>query len=131
MATKLYKQLLDNLTTAVMLIDDRFSLVYMNPAAEMLLEASERRLFHVPVRQWLMLGDEDWELLREALEHQRPFTKREAKVNSLSGHQFTVDYSVNPMLQQGESCFYWNCIPVTGGCVFPGRRAAQPARNID
>ena len=62
--TKLYKQLLDNLTTAVMLIDDRFSLVYMNPAAEMLLEASERRLFHVPVRQWLMLGDEDWELAK-------------------------------------------------------------------
>ena len=102
MATKLYKQLLDNLTTAVMLIDDRFSLVYMNPAAEMLLEASERRLFHVPVRHWLMLADEDWQLLGEALEDQRPFTKREAKVSSLSGHQFTVDYSVNPMVQQGE-----------------------------
>lgn len=102
MATKLYRQLLDNLTTAVMLIDDRLALVYMNPAAEMLLEASERRLFHVPVRQWLMLAEDDWQLLQEALRNQSPFTKREAKVKSLAGQEFTVDYSVNPMQQHGE-----------------------------
>ena len=65
-------------------------------------------------------------MLREALEHQRPFTKREAKVNSLSGHQFTVDYSVNPMLAAGgKAAAAGIASPETAGCVFPGKKSCS------
>ena len=39
----LHRLLLDNLTTATLLLDDNLRLVYMNPAAEMLLAVSGQR----------------------------------------------------------------------------------------
>ncbi|RTE65157.1 nitrogen regulation protein NR(II) [Amphritea opalescens] len=95
----LHKHILDSLTTATVLVDDQLQLVYMNPSAEMLLESSARRLRQLPFHDWFLV-DDDQNALAAALEMGHPFTKREAKLVTLAGHEITIDYSVNPMPQQ-------------------------------
>lgn len=96
---ELHKHILDNLTTATVLVNGQLELVYMNPSAEMLLEASARRLQQLPFHDWFMV-DDDQNALTGALENGHPFTKREAKLVTLAGREITIDYSVNPMPQK-------------------------------
>ena len=98
-APDLHKNILDNLTTATVLVDGQLELVYMNPSAEMLLEASARRLKQIPFHDWFMV-DDDQNALNGALEKGHPFTKRESKLVTLTGHEITIDYSVNPLPQK-------------------------------
>ncbi|WP_290700563.1 nitrogen regulation protein NR(II) [Amphritea sp.] len=96
---ELHKHILDNLATATVLVNGQLELVYMNPSAEMLLEASARRLRQLPFDEWFMV-DDDHNALAGALEKGHPFTKREAKLVTLAGKEITIDYSVNPMPQK-------------------------------
>ncbi|MEH6577450.1 MAG: nitrogen regulation protein NR(II) [Amphritea sp.] len=96
----LHKHILDNLTTATILINGRLELVYMNSSAEMLLEASARRLLQVPFKDWFVVDEDDWKVLMDSLQSGHPFTKREAKLRTLAGNELTVDYSVNPLPQK-------------------------------
>lgn len=96
------KQILENLSTSVILLDDALHIEYMNPAAEMLLEATARRLRQYEVEQWLSHDKTEIDVLRESLATGHPYTRREARLVTLSGQEITVDYSVNPLpLLQG------------------------------
>ncbi|MCV6611594.1 MAG: nitrogen regulation protein NR(II) [Amphritea sp.] len=98
-ATDLHKNILDNLTTATILINSQLELVYMNPSAEMLLEASSRRLQQLPFTEWFLV-DDDQNALDGAIRDGHPFTKREAKLSTLAGREITIDYSVNALPQK-------------------------------
>lgn len=97
--TDLPKKILDNLTTATILINGQMELVYMNPSAEMLLEASSRRLQQLPFAEWFLV-DDDRNALDGAIRDGHPFTKREAKLATLTGREITIDYSVNALPQK-------------------------------
>jgi len=96
-----HKQILDNLTGAVLVLDQSLSIQYMNPAAEMLLEASARRLQGCPIEVWLSSSDEELEVLRQSLRSGHPYSKREARLVTQAGQELTVDYSVNPIPDGG------------------------------
>lgn len=96
---ELYKQILDNLSRAVIMVNDQLTIEYANPAAEMMLEASMRRLSQLPISEWFVLSEEESKDIRECLESGHPLTRREAKLITLAGHTLTVDYSINPMFQ--------------------------------
>ncbi len=98
-----HKQILDNLTAAVILLDSQLQIDYINPAAEMLLEASARQLRRRPIDEWFCDQPEDLEVLRSSLHNNHPYTCREAKLRTQGQHALTVDYSVNPIIQQGHS----------------------------
>ena len=98
-----HKQILDNLTTAVVMLNGELRIEYMNPAAEMLFEASARRLKGMPASDWLAGSPDELAVLRESLESGHPYTKREARMVTMGGHELTVDYSVNLILHsRGE-----------------------------
>lgn len=97
---QLHKHILDNLTTATILVDGRLRLVYMNPAAEMLLEASARRLLQIAFKEWFVVDEDDRKVLENSLNTGHPFTKRETKLRTLGGNELTVDFSVNPLPQK-------------------------------
>lgn len=98
-STDLHKHILDNLTTAAILVDGALELVYMNPSAEMLMEASARRLQQIAFKDWFLV-DDNQAALTSSLQTGHPFTKREAKLNTHAGTELTVDYSVNPLPQK-------------------------------
>ncbi|MFW1678417.1 nitrogen regulation protein NR(II) [Pontibacter sp. JAM-7] len=92
-----HKQVLENLSTAVVMLNKDLSLEYANPASEMLLEASRRRLEQAEVLDLFPGSALEGANLREAFLSGHPYTLREAKLRTLGGHDLIVDYSVNPL----------------------------------
>jgi len=87
-----HRLLLDNLTTATLLLNAELRLEYMNPAAEMLLAVSGQRSHGQFISELFTESSEALNSLRQAVEHAHPFTKREALLTSLTGQAITVDY---------------------------------------
>jgi len=94
-----YPYLLENLTTAVLVLDDRLRLSYMNPAAEMLFEISLGRVKGMAI-DTLVREDSS---LRPSLEHSlrtgHPFTEREHHLELVHGRHATVDMTVTPLTE--------------------------------
>ncbi|BBP85954.1 nitrogen regulation protein NR(II) [Pseudomonas sp. No.21] len=99
----LHRLLLDNLTTAVILLNADLRLEYMNPAAEMLLAVSGQRSHGQFISELFTESPEALTSLRQAVEQAHPFTKREAMLTSLAGQTLTVDYAVTPILNKGAT----------------------------
>ncbi|QXH36154.1 nitrogen regulation protein NR(II) [Pseudomonas muyukensis] len=98
-----HRLLLDNLTTATLLLNGELRLEYMNPAAEMLLAVSGQRSHGQFISELFTESTEALNSLRQAVEHAHPFTKREAQLTSLTGQTITVDYAVTSILHQGQT----------------------------
>ncbi|SEN31427.1 nitrogen regulation protein NR(II) [Halomonas caseinilytica] len=93
----MYQRLMEHLTTAVLLLDGRLRLQWMNPAAEALLALSRSRVAGQPLPE-LVVGEEDiGELLAKARDEFHPFTQREARLTLVTGDVLTVDYTVTPL----------------------------------
>lgn len=98
-----HRLLLDNLTTATLLLNAELRLEYMNPAAEMLLAVSGQRSHGQFISELFTESTEALSSLRQAVEQAHLFTKREAQLTSLTGQTITVDYAVTPILHQGQT----------------------------
>ncbi|WP_150304472.1 nitrogen regulation protein NR(II) [Pseudomonas saliphila] len=96
-------QILDNLTTAVILLDDQLCLGYLNPAAEMLLEVSGQRLQQQPIGDFFHDRATALASLHDALDQMHAFTKREAHLSLNNGNSLVVDYSVTPLAAAGHN----------------------------
>ena len=92
------KSLLDNLTTAVLLLDENLRVRYLNPAAEHLLAASRSQMVGTPIRQLVSENDPNAHAdMETALAELHPFTKREAHLLVANNSQpATVDYTITP-----------------------------------
>lgn len=97
------KRLLDNLSTAVLLVDDNLRISYLNPAAEMLLAASRTRALDARLDDvFIEIGNDDpLHALRRTLKTAHPFTKREAHIR-VGTSELTVDYTVAALIAPGE-----------------------------
>lgn len=92
-----HKKLLDGLSTSVILLNAKLQSIYLNPAAEMLLEISEKRLKGATISELFYESDEAIAALTETIESGHPFTKREAELILYSGTKIRVDYTVSPI----------------------------------
>ena len=88
---------LDNLTTGVIALNDRLQVLYLNNAAETLLDISFRRAENQPVanfiRQQELLTD-----LKRALEQNQRFSRRETDCQ-FNDDTITVDYTVTSVFE--------------------------------
>jgi two-component system nitrogen regulation sensor histidine kinase GlnL len=107
----LHRLLLDNLTTATLLLNAELRLEYMNPAAEMLLAVSGQRSHGQFISELFTESPEALAALRQAVEQAHPFNKREAVLTALTGQTLTVDYSVTPILNEGETLLLLEVLP--------------------
>ena len=99
----LHRLLLDNLTTATLLLNAELRLEYMNPAAEMLLAVSGQRSHGQFISELFTESAEALSALRQAVEQAHPFNKREAVLTAVTGQTLTVDYAVTPILSRGQT----------------------------
>lgn len=99
----LHRLLLDNLTTATLLLNASLRLEYMNPAAEMLLAVSGQRSHGQFISELFTESPEAILALRQAVEQAHPFNKREALLMSLMGQPLTVDYAVTPIINRNQT----------------------------
>ncbi|MCA6064266.1 nitrogen regulation protein NR(II) [Thalassolituus marinus] len=91
------QRLLEHLNTGVLLLDADLSVLYVNPAAEALLEMSGKRCLGVPFYELAHESDESIVALRHSVVTGHSYTKREAIIQLHNQQQITLDYSVSPV----------------------------------
>jgi len=99
-AEQLHTRLLENMSTAVLLLDDKLRLSHINSAAENLLGLSGSRHINEAIHELLVDADDMVRILTETLNSQQPHTQREAILKSVQGSntiKSTVDYTVTPI----------------------------------
>lgn len=92
------QRFLEHLNTGVLLLNAHLIVIYMNPAAEALLEISGNRGLGVHFSELATESDEAREALLQAIISNHSYTKREAIIHLHNHQHITLDYSVSPVL---------------------------------
>ncbi len=95
----LHTNILDNLKTAILLVDRDLSVSYLNSAAEALLEISGSRITGEAITWLFAETNEDQTNLLDSINTMSAFTKRETSLRLPNGRTITVDCAVTPILE--------------------------------
>ena len=90
-----YKLILENLNTAVLVLGQKFELKYMNPAAEVLLEGSFKRLKNSHIEHLFIGSEEELKLLESVSVTGQHVSKREAALITFGGNELMTDYTIS------------------------------------
>lgn len=91
-----YKQILDNLLTATIVLDQNMRISCVNTSAEILLGVSNDQILGKEARHCFADIDSTPESFLDALRDNRQFTMRRARWRLHNSSEITVDYSVTP-----------------------------------
>ncbi len=94
----LHKRILDSLSNAVLVLDQRLVVSYINPAGEMLLGVSARQAMGQLAVDLLQLDARLGDSLAQARDGDHPFTEREVELTPRPELVITVDLSVTPFI---------------------------------
>lgn len=108
----MYQQLIDNQTTAIMLLNEQLRIVYINNAAETLLAASAARTEDLPADELFLNFDADLIELKNTLVTRQPYTKREAHLLIFNSGEVTVDYTVTHFTEKSSSYLMLEIFPL-------------------
>ncbi len=94
--------ILENLTTAVLLLEPDLRISYINPAAEAVFAISVRQARGMALED-LVAGAPEFESgLRRALASGHPYTERELQLALPGDRTITVDCTVTPLIEPGH-----------------------------
>lgn len=93
----LNQRMLEHINTGILLLDADARIIFMNPAAEDLLEISGKRGLGSVFTEIATDPSSSLQVMEHSLITGHSYTKREAVVDLHNGQQITVDYSVSPM----------------------------------
>lgn len=93
--------LLDNLTTAVVVMDDDLSLYHLNPSAEALLETSNRHCHLIKAFELFRNPEEFMRALETVQQSGTTVIIRKAHFVLLNGSKLLVDFSLTPLGEGG------------------------------
>ncbi|TBR41550.1 nitrogen regulation protein NR(II) [Marinomonas agarivorans] len=94
----MHTTLTDHLSTAIVKLDRHFIIEYLNPAAEMLLAVSRRRVYGHSIENIFFEDETSIAALHSAIESGHAFTKREARLLLTNDKTLQVDYTVTPLM---------------------------------
>jgi two-component system nitrogen regulation sensor histidine kinase GlnL len=86
-----------------MLLDSRLRLLYINMAAETLLDISDSKARQLFIGDVFLDAEEDIGEMQTALENNSSFTKRKAELQVFHDKTIFVDYTINPFDENGET----------------------------
>ncbi|MET0044617.1 MAG: PAS domain-containing protein [Candidatus Thiodiazotropha sp. 6PLUC3] len=90
--------MLDNLSTAILLFDRKFNLLFINSSAEMLFGVSAKKMVGNPAAELIYCSSGIVRNnLNRSLETGQPFTEREHQLQLQKGREITVDCTVIPL----------------------------------
>lgn len=95
MSTHLYERILDNLNTAIVVLDVDLRLTVLNPAAEALFEISAKQILGLPLLEALPQSRIWLKALRRTLDSGHPFTERGLRLRLPHARSITVDCTVS------------------------------------
>lgn len=100
-----FKNLLDHLTTAIMLVDEQLRVIYLNTACEHFLSVSLGHVNGQIIDNFFFESSEAFEKIQTAMRESTLYTKRKAIWKLHNGKEMTVDYTVTPIADTGQLLF--------------------------
>ena len=98
----LQRTILDNLTTAVLLLDSELRIRYLNPSSESLLHISSKRAQGMRLGKIMFVTSDFQQRLNEAISDLHPFAEHEVSFTLVSEKEVNVDYMVTPLTNVGD-----------------------------
>lgn len=105
-------QILGNLSTAIVLLDDELSILYTNQAAESLMQVSFSQLEGRSFVELLSNGGELGTTLRDAIASNQTYTKRKASLQLPGKVGAIVDLTVTPVIDNDRQRLLVELIPM-------------------
>jgi two-component system nitrogen regulation sensor histidine kinase GlnL len=90
-----YKQILDHMVTAIVVLDEALCITYMNSAAESLLHTSSMHAEGQSLHELILRADKIVPALKNALDEGQPYTQRDATVRLPDNITENVDFTVS------------------------------------
>ncbi len=109
---QLHRLLLDNLNTAVLLLNTELRISYINSAAESLLQLSSARLCGSQASHLFVDQAMSRSTLDEALQTGRPHTRRHEYLSIPGAESSQVDYTITPLELNGENMLLMEMQPI-------------------
>lgn len=91
------RNILDNLSTAVVLLNANLKIEYINPASENLFQISNRQAAGAKLNKVMYTDDNFVSRLQYSLANFHPITEHEACITLRGGREITIDYHLNPL----------------------------------
>ena len=95
------QQALDNMSTAVLVFDHSQQLVYMNPAAEVIFQVSQKRILGTSAEHLLAGSSKLMASFTRAVKHGAQYTEREQQLDLPEGKKLTIDCTFTPLFEPG------------------------------
>jgi len=90
------ENILDNIATAVVVLDAKLKVACLNPAAENLFFISERKAIGQPLQHLFSSPNKLLERLQAALNSDHPYTDRSVSIQLNNNAQVTINYTATP-----------------------------------
>lgn len=91
------QMILDNMHSAVLVINQELCIEYMNPSAEMMFQISHARAKHLPVQELIIEEPIFFSRIKSSLQTQHPFSAFEDDLAVRTGQSLAVDYMASPI----------------------------------
>jgi len=88
--------MLNAMNIAVLCVDYKLKVQYINQSAESLLDISANRAMDLSVSDLILNSEEIESVLFDAIQIHHPYTQRRASFNLHNGTSITIDYTVTP-----------------------------------
>jgi len=95
--------ILDNLNTAVLLLNSDLDIEYINPASENLFQISNRQAQGAKLTKLMLIDDDFINRLNDSINNFHPITEHEAYITLPDGREIIIDYHLNPLQQSDQS----------------------------
>ena len=96
------ENLLDNLSTAVVLLDEQLRIQYANHSAQALFERSVSLLVNCPIHQIIATSSLDFERFQNSIQFGEVYSDSEVKFKFTDGRHTQADVSVTNMVDKGN-----------------------------
>ena len=96
------ESVIENLSTAIILLNQNLEIVFSNQAAETLLMESSAKMRGESIAKMISSEDGFLNRIREARSLERPLTARQIGLMTNNGTVITVDATITPLLDQAE-----------------------------
>ncbi|MBK8971889.1 MAG: nitrogen regulation protein NR(II) [Hahellaceae bacterium] len=106
-----FKPLLESMSTAILVLDERLGVVFSNQASEILLETTGQRAKGLSITDLLKEQVSALTGLEECLRNGNSYTQREAEIRTAGGNRITIDYTVTAFSPGGQT---WILMELSG-----------------
>ena len=104
-------EILENLTTAVLVFNRELKVQFMNPSAEAVLAVSDRRVHGLYIDELFREAPSSTSDIQDALATGRCYNKREVILLLSNGQQLNADYSITPLADNSDNCLLMEIQP--------------------